>query len=189
MGRKNLLLHALDQIVIDPDLTLARRIEPGRRDAGQLHERDAPRGAHVLLRRGLDRLNPGDVGRDVFEVFVVLVVDEGAAVRAVLVEERDALVDLLTAATVERRREVCGKSKDRIALDDLRRRLADVQPVVDIGLAHLDQRQATEAVRRLEQIADGERDCGQQSRRMHLGRHDIHAFGLYQFGLSGFDVS
>jgi hypothetical protein len=116
-----------DQIVIDPDLTLGRRIEARRTDAGQLHERDAPRDAHVLLRGRLDGLDPGDAGCDVFEVFGVLVEHEGAAVVAVLVEQGDTLVDLFgtpaadaAAAASERLRQIRGEREDRERLSDLR---------------------------------------------------------------------
>lgn len=47
----------MDQVVINPNLAFAAGVEARRADAGELDERDAPRGAHVLLACRLDRLD------------------------------------------------------------------------------------------------------------------------------------
>ena len=132
----------------------------------------------MLLTRGLDRFDPGDVGRDVLEVLRVLVDDQRALVRAVLVEELDALVDVFTSTARKGRGQIGRENEDGVRLGNVGRGLADVQPVVDIRLAELNERKAPEAVRGLQEIADRERDRREQARGMHLHRHDVPSVRL-----------
>ena len=181
---QQVFLHGADVVVVNGNLALCAGIQAAGRDAEQLHQRRMAGRGHLLLRLCKQRIQAGQRGVELEELFFVFVQQHQAAIVAQTVVQFGAQYDVGVAvvAAAQYRAHVGFDAGQREAVQQVADGIHGTQPAFHIGHHELGHTHATEVVGGFEHIRHGAGNQGKQSAGMDFLCHHIPCLRLVEVG-------